>query len=506
MKNGLVCVAAALAVCSASAALKLAGPFTDGAILQREKPVPVWGKAGPGSVVKVAFAGAERTAKADAEGRWRVDLPAMDACREGRTLSVGEYPPDALDRAIDTVEVKDVLVGEVWIVSGQSNMELPLCGGPHWGDKIGRMMAQKTRLPLVRFCRNGCRYSDKPLGFPGKPLVWNTCTPSNLLSKSSFSAVGFYYGLELHHALQIPIGLVGMYWGGTTIDAWTPREGTATRPDLKDVLDWPTSMKWDGKHPKSIWPHNRVKDQPAVIWNAMVSPWCPYAIRGFIWYQGEANNKASERYASQMHALYNGWSQKFENPDLKLYFVQLAPYVYADDNLVKMWEAQSQFEREQKNAAMAVINDVGNVNDVHPNEKWIVGQRLALHALRRDYGFDDVQDNSPTLDSWKVEGDTFVLSLKDAARLYMYTPDFSLDTPFEIAGEDGVFKPARIANLRSGRNGKGRPRGGIEGSNIVVRAEGVEKPVKLRYACSSPWKGTIYNEADLPLGAFRIGE
>ena len=491
----------------ASAALKLAGPFTDGAVLQRERPVPVWGRAEPGNAVKVSFAGAERTAKADAYGKWRVDLPAMDACCEGRTLTVCEYGADAPETAIGTVEVKDVLVGEVWVVSGQSNMELPLCGGPHFSDRNGRLMAQKTRLPLVRFGRGGGYHiSDKPLEQTLRPVVWRQFTPENLLGHSSFSALGFYYGLELYNSLHIPIGLYGAYWGGTTIDAWTPREGTETRPDLKDVLDWPTSLKWDGKHPKSIWPHNRAKDQPAVIWNALVAPLCPYAIRGFIWYQGEANSKMSERYTSQMHALYNGWAKKFENPGLKLYFVQLAPYTYQGDNLVKMWEAQARFEREQPNAAMAVINDIGNLNDVHPNEKGLVGLRLALHALKRDYGFTDIQDNSPTLREWKVEGDTFVLSFNDAAKLYMYTPDFSLDTPFEIAGEDGVFKPARIVNLRRGKKGKGRPRGGIEGSNIVVRAEGVAKPVKLRYACSSPWKGCIYNEADLPLGAFRIGE
>ena len=503
MRRIVVLGAAALVAVSASAALKLAGPFTDGAILQRERPVPVWGMAGSGNTVKVSFAGAERTAKADEAGRWRVDLPAMAACREGRSLVVGEYAADASGNAVSTVEVKDVLVGEVWIASGQSNMELPLCGGPHWGDRNGRMVAQKTRLPLFRFCKSTCQYSDKPLEFPKKPMVWRECNPSNLMSKSSFSAVGFYYGLELYNTLQVPVGIIGAYWGGTVISSWVPREGMATRPDLKDEYDWTPSLKWNGKNPKSLWPYSRVKDQTAIIWNAMVAPLCPYSIRGFIWYQGEANARMSERYTSQMHALYNGWSLKFENPDLKLYFAQLAP---KGEETVRIWEAQDRFAKEQKNAAIAVINDVGNVNDIHPNEKELVGQRLALHALKRDYGFSNIQDNSPTLSAWKVEGDTFVLSFNDAARLYLYTPDFSLDTPFEIAGEDGVFKPARIVNLRKGKNGSGRPRGGIDGTNIVVRAEGVAKPVKLRYAYSNPWKGTIYNEADLPLGAFRVGE
>ena len=512
MGNTLERVAAATAIAlasvSASAAIRLAAPFTEGAVLQRQRPVPVWGRALPGSTVKVAFAEAEQSTVADESGKWRVDLPAMEACREGRTLVVREFGKDEPEKAVDAVEVKDVLVGEVWFVSGQSNTELPLVGGPHWGDRNGHLMAQKTRLSLVRYCKYGYKVADTPQEFPARQIVWRKFIPENLMESNAFSALGFYYGLELYNALQIPVGLVGVYWGGTEIDAWTPREGLATRPDLKDAYEWPVSMKWDGKNPKSIWSHNRVKDQSSVIWNAVVNPFCPYATRGFIWYQGEANAKRSERYASQMHALYNGWAKKFENPDLKLYFVQLAPYgKYAtDETLAKIWEAQSQFAREEKNAAIAIINDLGNINDIHPNEKGLIGTRLALHALKRDYGFDGIQDNSPTLSSWKIEGDTFVLSFNDAVKLYMYNPDFSLDAPFEVAGEDGVFKPAKIVNLRPGKKGKGRPRGGIDGTNIVVRAEGVEKPAKLRYCCSSPWKGNIYNEADLPLDAFRIGE
>ena len=501
-----VVAAIALVAMAALAEIRLAAPFTDGAVLQRQRPVPVWGRVLPGSTVKVAFAGAERSAVADAEGRWRVNLPEMEACREGRTLIVSEYGKDAPGKAIDAVEVKDVLVGEVWFASGQSNMGFSLVGEPHVCDRNGRLMAQKTCLPLVRFCKYGYRISDKPEEFAQHPIAWNKFTPENLKEPKKFSAIGFYYGVELYNALQIPVGIVGVYWGGTLIDAWTPREGLETRPDLKDVLEWPVSMKWDGKNPKSIWPHNRVRDQTSVIWNAIVNPFCPYAMRGVIWYQGESNARASGRYASQMHALYNGWSKKFENPEMKLYFVQIAPYDYADDNLVKMWEAQERFAREEKNSAITVINDLGNLNDVHPNEKGTVGMRLALHALKRDYGFDGIQDNSPTLKEWKIEGDTFVLSFNDAAELYMYNPDFSRNAPFEIAGEDGVFKPAKIVNLKPGRKGAKRLRGGIDGQNIVVRADEIDKPAKLRYACSSPWKGNIYNEADLPLGAFRIGD
>ena len=219
MGNTLERVAAATAIAlasvSASAAIRLAAPFTEGAVLQRQRLVPVWGRAEPGNTVKVAFADEERSAVADAEGRWRVDMPAMEACREGRTLVVREFGKDEPEKAVDAVEVKDVLVGEGWFVSGQSNTELPLVGGPHWGDRNGHLMAQKTRLPLVRYCKYGYKVADKPQEFTARPIVWRKFTPENLMEKNSFSALGFYYGLELYNSLQIPIGLVGAYWGGT---------------------------------------------------------------------------------------------------------------------------------------------------------------------------------------------------------------------------------------------------------------------------------------------------
>ena len=501
MKKLMVVVAVVLAVQAGLSSVRLAGPFTDGAVLQRGMKVPVWGWADPGEDVSVSIAGQTKSAKADEKGAWRVDLDPLEASCEGRDLTV-TGSNRTIEQSNNPTVLHDLLVGEVWFVSGQSNTELPLCGGPHFSDRNGHLMAQKTHLPLVRFCRSGCRIEETPQTMPHRPVQWLKFLPENLLQKPSFSALGFYYGLELHSALRIPIGLIGAYWGGTEIDAWVPREGHATRPDLKDILDWEVSLKWDGKHPKSLWTHNRPKDQPGVIWNAMVSPWCPYAIRGFIWYQGEANSRQPERYCSQMHALYNGWSQKFENPNLKLYYVQLAPW---GKDIAKMQIAQAQFEREQPNAAMAVVNDVGNLTDIHPNEKGTVGLRLALHALKRDYGFADIQDNSPTVKDWKVEGDTAILTFDNARWLYQYNPDFSLTTRFELAGADGVFKPAGIQNFVKGKKG-GRPRGRIDGAEIRLKAEGVAEPVKVRYLHAEPWTGNVYNDADLPLGAFELGE
>lgn len=194
----LVCAATVV-----SASVKLAGPFTDGAVLQRGMKVPVWGWADPGEKVSVSFAGQTKAAKANEKGAWRVDLDPLETSCEGRDMMVGSVQSN------NQTILHDILVGEVWFVSGQSNTEMPLCGGPHFSDRNGHLMAQKTRLPLVRFCRSGCKIAETPQAMPRKPVQWLKFLPENLLPKPSFSALGFYYGLELYNALQIPIGLIG---------------------------------------------------------------------------------------------------------------------------------------------------------------------------------------------------------------------------------------------------------------------------------------------------------
>ena len=489
--------AAALSAFAAQAAVTLGAPFSDGMVLQRGRSVPVWGWADAGESVMVAFAGQKLAATAGADGKWRVDLAPMEATKEGRTLEV------------NGVKVADVLVGEVWYCCGQSNTEFPLVGNsPRFRDRQGAMVAQVTHKPFVRFayCSN-YKASATPKSRADYKVEWKKFTPENLGNAPSFSAMGVYYALELYAALDIPIGMVGSYWGGTRAEPWTPREGfAATKGCEAEAAYQPDTKQFKPEMMKVLgYSRDRLVDQPMVLWNEMVEPWTPFAMRGFIWYQGCSNAKDYARYDTIMHALYNGWSKCFENPDLKLYFVQLAPW--GTPIIPYIQQAQAQFEAEEKNAAMAVINDLGNLHDIHPNEKELVAKRLALHALKRDYGFTKIEDCSPTLKDWKVEGDKFVLSFNHAKGLYVYNQDRSLANGFEIAGEDGNFKPAKIVNaVASKRNGKPSYGGTLEGAKVVVAAEGVKAPKKLRYLYSSPWFGSIYNEVNLPLGAFHIGE
>ena len=491
-----------LSTMPAWAAVRLGLPFSDHMVLQREKPVAVWGTADPDERVAVSFAGQVVETTADAKGEWRVNLKPMPASKTPRTL------------VANGVKVQDVLVGEVWFAGGQSNMGVPLVWvDPRHGDDKGAMLAQYIRRPYVRFARNEARWSQKPVR-TGR-MKWRTMNYENLRSDEGdgprhygFSAVASYFALELYSELDVPIGILAAYNGGTNIEAWTPREGFESIPELRELAEkYPVSEEEWGRRSREL-TRGGIRGgpfrQPSVLWNSCIEPLAPFTIRGAIWYQGESNEANPEEYCRLSHALWNGWAMKFENPELPFYFAQLAPWGSAV--VPALQEAQAKFASEQPNAAMAVINDLGTIGDYHPVRKQLVAQRLALHALKRLYGYDNIQDNSPTLKSWKIEGDKFILSFNDVKRFYVYNPDRSLDAGFEVCGADGQWKHAMIENFKVSKEGnRERRHGELVGAEVIVSAKGVEKPVKLRYLHSSPWHGSLYSEVNLPVGTFHVG-
>lgn len=439
------------------AVIRLAAPFTDGVVLQRDMKVPVWGTAEPREKVSVSFGGASRAAEADERGHWRVDLPPMPACKTPRTL-VATSPTSK-------ASVVDILVGEVWICSGQSNMDVPLCGtNPRYSDRDGGLVAQMVDRPHVRF-RN--QYAGR----------WRAMNRESLFEDElSFSAIGSYFALELAAALDVPVGVVGAYVGGSEIARWTP------------------------------------DDADAHLWRKFVAPLAPFAVRGFIWYQGEADVKETPNrgYAAAMHRLYDGWAKAFENPVLKLRFVQIAPFDYSllkerkSLDFVTVQLEQAKFAREEQQAKMAVICDVGNPDDIHPVEKQVVARRLAALALRHDYGFSKLAADAPTLKGWTIEDGAFVLTFDHARRWSIVNPKFTEEVGFEVAGEDGAWHPAAVVNTipsdppwRCGQVGENR---------LVVRSSAVAQPKALRYLFSKPWYGALHNEACLPLGPFACGD
>lgn len=507
MDNRIMTAAAcSLLALTVAAAVKPANPFTDEMVLQRDMPVRIWGTAGAGEKVTVEFAGQKVSTVTGADGKWNLELAPMKASKENRVMTVTGSRPDeskwqngfgmfASENVSNEIKIKDVLVGEVWMCAGQSNTDCPIWGNnPRYRDGNGSMMVQMTKKPWVRLVKTRRKASLTALD--DYPVDWVPMTPEAISAMGKMpSAMGYYFALEIANALDIPVGLVDSSWGGTDVLAWAPRSGIESRQDLKDILEWRyvAMDKWTKANRKGV--VSGAHQQPSVLWNGMVAMYAPMSVRGFIWYQGCHNSGEPERYCSKMHALYNGWAHEFANPRMKLYFVQLAPW---GKEIAKMQEAQAQFDAEEPNAGMAVANDVGNLFDIHPNDKYTVAKRLAVHALKRDYGFSHIVDNSPTLKSWKIEGDKFVLSFNDAESWYVYNENRSLDTGFEIAGEDGKFVKAKVGNIDNS--------GSIKGKDLVVFADGVKSPKKLRYLYSKPWFGSLYNQVALPLGAFHIGE
>lgn len=496
MKISIVFSVVAISASLASAAVETASPFADGMVLQRDMDVPVWGWADPGEKVTVTFAGNTRTAVASADGKWRVNLPPLKASKERRELRVN-------DRVF-----KDVLVGEVWYCSGQSNMQLALVGdNPRSRDRNGSLVAQMTYRPFIRFVQMKSGVKTTPQSKAAHPVEWREFSPETL--RGGFSALATYYALELYAALDIPIGMVGVYRAGSRLEPWVPNEGFRAVPELKAFADYvPVEGKAFSKDallalcPNIIKRHLTVIFQPSVHWNAMVEPWVPYAGRGMIWYQGEANAADGDIYAKKMEALRLGWAERFGNPSFRLYFAQLAPH---GKGPVALQEIQQTYAESDPNAAMAVITDLGNTRDIHPNEKEFVAKRLAVHALRKDYGFTSIKCESPVLDLLSVEGQRLTVRFRNAEKLYIYNKDYSMRTGFELAGADGAWKPAEVVNLkkRKGSNGKEFLSGEInDGCAIVLEAKGVASPRSVRYLHSDPWFGSIYNEVDLPLGPF----
>lgn len=481
----------------------LGTPFSNGAVLQRGLPLPIWGQATPGMSVDVSFAGQRVEAVANEKGDWKVVLRPLATSKSGQDIAVREVAgsgPDA--RVLDKKTVSDVLVGEVWFASGQSNMECPIWGtDTHFRDGRGALVREMTRLPLVRYCVNARRWSAEPVPIRAS---WRAMTPENVRDLP-FSAVAYYYARELFLALDVPIGIVEASWGGTNIEPWIPRCGyDGCAPSISSIANYRVRSVWD-EEAVAAGPYKHDRHQPTVLFNGMVASWAPMAMRGFIWYQGCNNAKESESYCALLHALYDGWSKAFGNPGLKMYLAQLAPY---KTSWMGIASAQDRFVAEEPNAALAVTADAGNFDDIHPNEKEIVARRLAVHALKRDYGFGIPEDMSPTARRATADGSIVRVAFDHVRSWYVYSKDWSRLAPFDLAGADGVWHSAKIVNYRKRHDVASKAMidtDCIEGDTIALSSEDVRSPVRIRYMGRSRTAGTLYNESSLPLGPFEMG-
>lgn len=485
-------------ISSAEESLRLASVFTDNAVLQRGQDVPVWGTAEPGQTVSVAFADQEVTAKADQKGRWILRLSELAASSEGRTLTA-----EAADGG-QTVAIKNVLVGEVWICSGQSNMAFGLAGSVNGQKTIADAGDDQLRLFAARAVA-----TDEP-----QNSIGGQWTADSSQSARSFSAVGYYFGKALRKKLGVPVGLIKSAVGGTVAEAWTAREELASNPTLKPLLDrqqqrievHPRALaayqareaellkqyeaalakaKADGTRlPRKPQPPNHPstdKNRPTGLYNGSIAPLQPYAIKGAIWYQGESNSSRGEQYRTLFPAMIASWRRAWGQGDFPFLFVQITPHQGMSP---QVREAQRVTTETTPNTAMAVTVDVGHPTDIHPKQKQPIGERLALAARALAYG-EDVEYSGPTYHSMSVDENRVILQFKHLGG--------------GLVAKGGELKGFVVFD----KNKEAEATARIDGDTIIVSSDEISHPEGVRYGWANVPDVNLYNKAGLPASPFQ---
>ena len=506
--RGVWAVLLVWAVGAARAEVELASPFSDHLVLQREFPVPVWGRAEPRERVKVRFAGQTVRTTADEAGAWRVVLPAMKASAKGRELVVSGSKTNT------PLTLRDVLVGEVWLCSGQSNMDFTVARTEKFyfagvENEVEEVAAADH--PLIRMFTGEWRKSAVPVERVGG--AWQVCTPDTV---REFSAIGYFFARRLRRELEVPVGIVKLTFGASCAQAWVRREAMAADPRMAaelakfdaelaayradaekpakhaaDLAAWAEAAavaKAKGARPPRA-PRNPDPEQdqhnPTVMFNGMVAPVIPYAIRGVLWYQGESITGPRELFPVWNELLIRDWRSLWGR-ELPFYFVQLAAYGGKGD-IAGTRALQAEALRLPA-TGMAVAIDVGDRADVHPKKKQAVADRLARLALARTYGRDVVCDGPEPISARAGEGGSVVVRFKSHAGP-LRTPG-AAPGGFELAGPDGKFFAAV---------------GALEGDAVTLRAQAVAEPRRVRYAWSNyPEAADLANAEGLPAAPFRM--
>ena len=537
MKKTLNLIIVSLMLCLSHglAEVNISSLFSDGMVFQQGQLAPVWGWADSADKVTVAFKGQTKEAVVGEEGKWMVKLDPLKMSKEPATMIVtvgGE-----------TLEINDILVGEVWLCSGQSNMDYDLVS-------LSKPAREKEYQPVADYLKKETETASDPLlrqiivprevsplverkNFVGK---WQASNPAN---NKLFSATAYFFARELRKELNVPIGLIKASWGGTRVEAWIPKVGYNEFPDMKAfysgqikllkkqsedfnkanadadyemaLTNWRVAVKkanvGKGKRPrkpkKMESPENR-RTTPSTLYNGLIAPVIPYAIKGAIWYQGESNaNMHADEYSKYFMTLIKSWRSIWGQGDFPFYFAQLASCMDATTDPIgdNGWMSVCDEQRKTlvlKNTGMAVLNDVGESKDIHPKNKLDVGKRLSLWALKNDYGKPLNVCSGPLYKSHVIEGNKVVISFDSVGSGLIAATKHLMDAPvesqeplarFQIKGNDNAWKWAEAK---------------IVGKTVEVSHSSISAPLAVRYAWSSNPTGVkLYNKEGLPASVFK---
>ncbi len=454
------------------AEVKLGSLFTDNMVLQQKADVPLWGwsDAGKNIKVKTSWNSKSYSAKADASGKWLVKVATPTAG--------GPYEITISDGK--AIKLKNVLIGEVWICGGQSNMEMPMKGfkgQPILGSNDAILKSKNSKIRVYTVPRS----SITELQQNSKPSAWKEANPESI---SNFSATGYYFGRLLNEMLDIPVGLINVSFSGSFVEAWMSPENLRQFPEVKIPAKGDTIKA--------------VSRTPTTLFNGMLYPITGYRIKGAIFYQGESNYERPDRYEEMFPAMVKEWRSLWKQGDFPFYYVQIAPYNYAQlppynkggkFNSAYLRDAQRKSQTKISNSAMAVVLDIGEENMIHPANKEAGGKRLALLALANTYGLKGFGFASPMYKSMSVKGNVAIVSFDNASNgLTTFSKELQ---NFEIAGADKIFHPAKAS---------------LNGSSVSVSSSLVKEPVAVRYAFKDFVVADLFSTEGLPASSFRTDD
>ena len=473
MKRILLLLAAlAVSVAAMYAKVTPAQIFADDMVLQQQTDVAVWGTANPNSKVTITttWSKAKVVVYADAEGKWSAKLATPSAG--------GPYEITFNDG--EKLTLKNVLIGEVWLCSGQSNMEMPMKG---WATQpvAGYVDAVMTASPKVQI--RACKIPQTPAYEPQANVeaTWYENTPTEV---GEFSAVAYFFAKRLHEILGVPVGVIDVSWGGSKIEAWmSPELLKAKYADKFDLSHFETKDK--GKR--------ATRHTPSLLYNGMMHPLIGYTIKGFLWYQGCSNAYSPKLYVDLQPDFVKMLREKWDNENLPFYFTQIAQY---KNTIPEMMWAQALTVDLIPHCGMASTHDIGEYNCIHPAKKKEVGDRLANLALSNEYGFNNVDVNTPIPSRFEFKENEAIVYFDKVGKMGLSPRDKDLEG-FELAGEDGVFYPAKAIVLKNEYEYK---------AIKVYQCPQVTKPVAVRYAWERWNPTTLYSCFGVPASPFTSEE